>query len=85
VLGWLSIAGPAGAIGGGCSIPVGEWQRASQREHGQQSKGRGRTDDNDKFVTLGSAGVEPMEVKRASVCKVLAVAKVKALKKPEQQ
>jgi hypothetical protein len=35
-------------------------------------------------TTFGSAWVEPMDIERASVCRSLALAKVKALKEPEQ-
>jgi hypothetical protein len=41
------------------------------------TKRRRRNDDSDKLLNLVSAGVESMDVKRASVCTVLAVAKVK--------
>jgi hypothetical protein len=36
-------------------------------------------------VILGSTGVEPIDLKRASVCRILALAKAEALKESEQQ
>lgn len=69
--------GPAGANGRGSGVPVGEWQRASQSQRYQQPKRRSRNEDSDKPANLGSEGVEPMDIKRASVCRILALAKVK--------
>jgi hypothetical protein len=38
---------------------------------------KSRNDDSNKLGNFVSAGVEPVDVKRASVCRVLAVADVK--------
>jgi hypothetical protein len=81
--------GAAEASGGASDVSVSEWQRASGTPHCQQPKktcimsvpnlvGHG-------FVTFGSAWAKLMDIKRNSIWTVLVLAKVKALKEPQQQ
>lgn len=79
---------PRGRLALGCGPSLGQWggglwcscrgmAEGVHRQSCQEPKRRRRKEDSDKLVNLNSTEVEPMDIKRASVCRILAIAKVK--------